>query len=533
VVGWLVAVSGAAQQVHAQVGCAQSLLGPVCDNSTREERAMARDVRCQQDPRVQLGQVSREACLGADLFFRETFGGNGRTCGSCHPAQNNYTLDAPYIASLQGDDPLFVAEREPTLAELERSSLLRDFGLVLVNADGFEAPTTQFVMRSVSHMLALNITTTAPPLEPPSTILATDGTLVPPLERLGWGGDGAPGHGELRDFADGAIRQHMTRSLARMEGSDFVLPNDAEREAIAEFSRNIGRTNELSLSRIQLRDPAAERGRSSFISGNARECSSRCHINAGANSDNLDAAGQTIGLSNASFDIGTALIPLPQARALGGVLDGGFGTKPLDLDGDGVNDSFGNGGMNPPPLVEAADTLPLFHSHAFGDLEAALRFYASSDFAHSFVASTTDFDNRDFGEPMPLSEQDISDVGRFLRVLNSALNCQMTLARLQAAGAIIERFGAQHTDVVLGLTTLAAAEIEDALQVLGAVEELAPDAQRMLAKAQRELREPEQAACHVRPRAARIERAQRLVERAYRSLGSGLDMTIGQGTLLF
>src|SRR5438552_12390196 len=49
---------------------------------------------CAQDPRVVAGLVSKEICAGADIFFRETFDGNGCTCGICHPADNNTTLDA-------------------------------------------------------------------------------------------------------------------------------------------------------------------------------------------------------------------------------------------------------------------------------------------------------------------------------------------------------------------------------------------------------------------------------------------------------
>ncbi len=46
---------------------------------------------CNQDPRVTSGLVPLTVCAGARVFFDETFGGNGRTCGTCHPAQNNYT----------------------------------------------------------------------------------------------------------------------------------------------------------------------------------------------------------------------------------------------------------------------------------------------------------------------------------------------------------------------------------------------------------------------------------------------------------
>ena len=30
---------------------------------------------------------------GRELFTKETFDGNGRTCATCHPATNNFTID--------------------------------------------------------------------------------------------------------------------------------------------------------------------------------------------------------------------------------------------------------------------------------------------------------------------------------------------------------------------------------------------------------------------------------------------------------
>ena len=57
---------------------------------------------------------------GRQLFFTETFYGNGRTCGTCHPADNNYTIDPAYIARLPATDPLFVFEHDRKLAGLER-----------------------------------------------------------------------------------------------------------------------------------------------------------------------------------------------------------------------------------------------------------------------------------------------------------------------------------------------------------------------------------------------------------------------------
>src|SRR5690349_13203049 len=69
-----------------------------------------RSAACAADPRVTAGLVSQQVCIGADLFFRETFDGNGRTCATCHRVENNYTIDPAFIATLPPSDPLFVAE---------------------------------------------------------------------------------------------------------------------------------------------------------------------------------------------------------------------------------------------------------------------------------------------------------------------------------------------------------------------------------------------------------------------------------------
>lgn len=96
---------------------------------------------------------------GAQLFFSETFGGNGRTCGTCHPAENNLTIDPAFIRTLPPTDPLFVAETNPALAQLENSTLLREDALILENIDGFEDPTHKFVLRGVPHTLAMSTST--------------------------------------------------------------------------------------------------------------------------------------------------------------------------------------------------------------------------------------------------------------------------------------------------------------------------------------------------------------------------------------
>jgi hypothetical protein len=67
---------------------------------------------------------------GRRLFMSETFDGNGRTCATCHPPTNNFTIDPAFIARLPQSDPLFVK-----VDGLEDPALLKQ-GLILENLDG-------------------------------------------------------------------------------------------------------------------------------------------------------------------------------------------------------------------------------------------------------------------------------------------------------------------------------------------------------------------------------------------------------------
>ena len=203
---------------------------------------------------AQAASVDIDALIaeGEDLFFNETFAGNGRTCGTCHPAENNFTIDPAFIATLPANDPLFVAEFNPDLAELENPALMRDYGLILANLDGLDDPTNKFVMRSVSHTLGMSMSIQSSATEPP-------------LQMTGWSGDGAPGAGTLRDFSTGAVTQHFTQTLDRVEGQDFRLPNDAELDAMEAFMLSLGRQEDIDLNSFTLTNRDAERGRVLFL----------------------------------------------------------------------------------------------------------------------------------------------------------------------------------------------------------------------------------------------------------------------------
>jgi cytochrome c peroxidase len=462
---------------------------------------------CNSDPRVELGLVSQDICVGAELFFRDEFGGNGRSCASCHPASNNFTIDAEFIDSLPNNDPLFVAENDEDLAGLERPDLLREFGLILENVDGAEDPTNKFTLRSVPHCLSLS-----------RSIQAPEGTTTPPLERTGWSGDGAPNDGRLRDFQTGAIFQHYTKSLARVSGTDFTPATSDELDAIDEFLKTIGRMNEVALSTVTLTDAGANSGRTTFTSAAAR-CNG-CHSNAGANLAN--------GV-NQNFDTGVERLRLAELNTQGIPFDGGFGGGGLssfnfDSNGDGTLDSFGNGQFNTPPVIEAADTGPFFHTNAFETIEDAVEFYNTSAFNQSPAGQA--------GTAINLTATQIANIGRFLRVINASFNVQMAIARTEAVAIIADEEGNASRELQQELAGLAVAELKDALEVLEGVAALNVAAQNTIRDAKDLVEIAETSSSAVQRRNA-AEDALDELDDATVGLGTGLTFNMGQGTLMF
>jgi len=483
---------------------------------------------CNQDPRVNLGLVPLAICAGARVFFDEKFNGNGRACGTCHPAANNYTIDPKFIATLPSTDPLFVGDNPIFAGTLETADLRSPLASVRENVDGFEHVEYKFVGRAVSHTLSLATSITRDP---------ADNTSAAFSQRVGWGGDGAPGDGSLRSFLDGAIKQHYTTDKNRTPGTSFRVPSDAERDQVLAFQLALGRTNELNLSQVTLSDAGAATGKTAFMDPLQGRCN-ECHSNAGANAL---ASGK-----NRNFNTGTLLAPgtfstLPDGRLL---FDGGFGGQNKaepDLTlanpaGVQFGVAFGDGSFSVPPLIEAADTGPFFHSHNVGQasdpaqgLEQAVAFYGSNTFLLSPAAK--ELNGRFNGAEVKVGPV-IQPIARFLRVLNAAFNLAIAKQRLDASRSLNIAYWAYRDDVQKGLLRLASEEIDDAVRVLQAASDLHVAQQTGLQSAMALIAQGV-ATSDPSVRKARTESALTLVQSAKAALGTNMNFSLGAGNLMF
>ncbi len=480
---------------------------------------------CNQDPRVWSGLVPLVVCAGARVFFDETFSGNGRSCGTCHPAANNFTVDSKFVRSLPPTDPLFVAENPAfDLSTLETADLRSPFALIKENVDGFEDPLRKFVGRSVSHTLSLATSLGRDP---------ADGTSSLVTQRTGWGGDGSPGDGSLRSFIDGAINQHYPKDVSRTVGSSFRVATAQEKDQLVAFQLALGRTKELNLSQVTLSDPGAAAGKAAFMDPMVGRCN-ECHGNAGANAL---ASGK-----NRNFNTGVIMAPSSFSTLADGsfMFDGGFGGAGLAHQNlvtvTGQPDAFGDGSFSPPPLIEAADTGPFFHTHAFGDasnptngIEGAVSFYASTLFLNSPAAAELD---ARFGGPVNVGPS-IGVIGRFLRVLNASFNLAIAAQRLEASRQLNIAYWSYRDDLQKGLLKLADEEVDDALHVLSdGVDDLHPVERGKLIIVRQRLAQA-LAASDPSVRRDRTTSALALVASSRAGFGRNMTFRLGAGNLMF
>ena len=377
-----------------------------------------------QVPEPEPDPEARLIAKGRQIFFNETFDGNGRTCGTCHRAEENFTISPAFIATLPADDPLFVAETTPDLAEnFENPRLMREFAMILENLDGFGDLENTFTMRGVPHTLALRT--------------SIDSAQGP---RTGWSGDGAPGDGSLRSFTTGAVIQHFTKTTNRVAGVDFRLPTAEELDALEAFQLSLGRQQELELP-LPLRGVVAARGQEIFLDNTLGKCNA-CHFNAGANGDPA-IFGANAG--NLNFNTGVEDLPDQPADLTGELVppDDGFGTP-------------GDGTFNTPPVVEAADTGPFFHNNSVETIEGTVAFYNGDAFNNSPAGQLLQGAT---GSGINLDATQVVAVAAFLRVINA-------LENIRSALDLLEDSKEQKHALADEALRLAVAETDDSIFVL-------------------------------------------------------------------
>ena len=387
---------------------------------------------------------------GQQLFTEETFAGNGRTCATCHRPDNNHTIDPQYIAKLPRKDPLFVAEYNPELANLEKPALLRQFGLFVANVDGFDKPA---VMRSAQHLLGLANSLTFETSAMGGEFVEDDSyfndhdiiaqATSQHTQAIGWSGDGAPDGGSLRDFAKGAIKQHLPKTLNRVENSDFRMPTEDELDALEAYMLSLGRTTDINLATMTFKSPLVQRGLQLFntknnpgeavangavtgtpVFGTSANCNG-CHMNAGAISSTTGG--------NPTRDTGVERMRDQLHRLVDSsvAFDGGFGQVQQQDCGPNFDQTcYSDGSVDPrgvrpadhprlnrfntPSLVEAADTGPFFHNNSVTTLEETVAFYNTEAFNNSPGAFTSKGINRQ----VKLDSSQVIAVALFLRTIN-------------------------------------------------------------------------------------------------------------------
>lgn len=481
---------------------------------------------CNQDPRVNMKMVPLQVCAGARLFFDETFNGNGRTCGTCHPAANNFTIDQAFIASLPASDPLFVFRQPVFDGKLElESDLTGTFALIRENVDGFQDLAHKFVMRSTPHTLSLATSIARDPQDTNTTAAVT--------ERTGWGGDGAPGNGSLRQFVDGAIKQHYPRDNGRTPGSSFRFSTETEKDQLLAFQLALGRTADINLANVTLTDTQAAAGKAEFMDPLKGRCN-HCHNNAGAN---FALTGKNRNFNTGLAGAGTCCssptggVPQPSGPDL---QDGGFGgqdqTQPNFAAVAAVPDAFGNGSFNTPPLIEAVDTGPLFHQNGFGNIESGVAFYGTQTFLRSPAAQES---NTLFGGPVDVSGTAVVDIARFLRVLNASFNLAIAAQRLEASRTLNIAYWAYRDDIQKGLLKLAAEEVKDALADLAGQGPTFHGPQQTSLTNVLGLISDAVAATDPAVRRDKTASALSAVQSAKSAFGTGMNFTLGTGNLMF
>lgn len=319
---------------------------------------------------------------GENLFKKETFQGNGRTCFHCHRPSDGMGLNTTTISFLPPTDKLFVAEHSPALSGLENPCIMHGArGLILENIDGFGNPP---VYRGSPHLM--NLALTAP---------------------YGLSGEFA----DLQTFALTAVKQHAPKTLTRNSNPnngplDFRLPTSAELAALETFmqSLRLPADSDYDLDRMIAAavtrggDSASiQRGKALFFGTNQTASQAKCFLC--HSGPVLADADMSLGGGNQKFNTGVVNLPINN------FLDACLGGISLPAEANGTRE------FSTPPLIGVSMTAPYFHDNSVQTLRESVGFYTGNEFNNSPAAQ-----NPLIGM-ISIDPQDIDDITHFLEAL--------------------------------------------------------------------------------------------------------------------
>lgn len=312
---------------------------------------------------------------GEWLFMNETFGGNGRTCATCHAPENFYTLSPRYIDTLPASDSLFAYRENPDLmcsdgsrSCLEVDEMLRCCALIVTHPTHFpdppDAPYSQnlhsfwFKLRAIPSLLGFA-----------NKLNEFRDAGQTRLIRLGTDGGPAP---SVRDFIQKAIKEHMTKTIARQEGIDYRALTDQEAADLEAFLMSLGPPAPSQVKNMW-RNSWVETGASRFDDG-ARRCY-QCH---GKDLTGRVAPNFFSGWGNLNFNIGVEndTSQAEQVASAIGLLCPGCG---LRVDEGRSGEFSTEQAFNTPGLLDVVFTGPYFHNNSANTLSGAIAFYHTDD----------------------------------------------------------------------------------------------------------------------------------------------------------
>jgi cytochrome c peroxidase len=391
---------------------------------------------------------------GRTLFLKETFRGNGRTCGSCHvPGLNQFGLTPQTIALLPTNDALFVNELNVNVLRLMNRSQPSDLRGWITSGGGIAkviagSENTYLVYGGVDlagtimdargNRGALQSFTSGTLAGPTMSNGSTNGLENSALLRHGRalilenidGFDrrevfrtsphlmnvaltapyGLSGEFKnLEDFANGAVVQHFSRSMRRVHGADFRDPTFEELQAMRMFMETIFNPSDrnFDLDRFATTE-AQKRGRTLFF-GTQGKCS-RCHSGPALAQSDGSLPGSVMGV-NENFNTGVANL----------IVNLGLPTEPAGLLPGQSTRAF-----NTPTLFGVRLTAPFFHDGSASTLEEAVEFYDSSAFRVSPAGQLVG------GIP---AAADASKVGDLVAFLESLVELPTAFTRILDFGA--------------------------------------------------------------------------------------------------